>query len=93
MAYQTLLTVLGIHHVNTGIKITPDLLMKGSFMLVFDLTHDGCTSERHTSFLENGSIRIQLKFFGAIAEAVTTLLKQEFGASIQIDRQRNATTE
>jgi hypothetical protein len=33
-----------IHHGNTGIEITPAQFMKGSFMLVFDLTPDGCPS-------------------------------------------------
>jgi hypothetical protein len=74
MAYQTLFSGLGIHHGNTGIQITPAQFMKGSFILVFDLAPDGCASEGHTSFPENGSIRIELKFDGPLAEAVTILL-------------------
>ena len=38
MAYQTFFSGLGIHHGNTGIHITPAQFMKGSFMLVFDLS-------------------------------------------------------
>jgi hypothetical protein len=67
--------------------------MKGSFILVFDLTRVGCASDGHTSLPENGIIRIELKFFEALAEAVTILLYPEFDASIQIDRLRNVTTD
>jgi hypothetical protein len=93
MAYQTLFSGFAIHHGNTDIQITPAQFMKGSFMLVFDLTPDGCASEGDTSLPENGSIRIELKFDEALAEAVTILLYQEFDASIQIDGLRNITTD
>jgi hypothetical protein len=43
--------------------------MKGSFMLVFDITQDGFASDGHSSLRENGSIRIELKFDEALAEA------------------------
>jgi hypothetical protein len=91
MAYQTLFNGLGIHNGNKGIQITPTQFIKGSFMLVFDLTPDGCASDGHTSLPDNGNIRIELKFDEALAEAVTILLYQEFDASIQIDRLRNVT--
>jgi hypothetical protein len=77
MAYQTLFRGLGLHHGNTGIQITPIKFMKRSFMLIFDLTPDGCASYVH--------IRIELQFVEALAEAVTILLYKEFDASIQID--------
>jgi hypothetical protein len=93
MAYQTLFSGLGIHHGNKGIKITPTQFMIGSFMLVFDLTHAGCALDGHTSLPDNGSIRIELKFDEALAEAVTILLYQEFDASFQIDRLRKVTTD
>ena len=86
MAYQTLFRGLGIHHDSTGIQITPTEFMKGSFMLIFDLTPDGCGSDGHTSLPDKGIIRIQLKLDDALAEAVTIQLYQEFDASIQIDR-------
>jgi hypothetical protein len=92
-AYQTLLNGLGIHHDNAGIQITPTQFMKGSFMLIFDLTPDGYVSDGHTSLPDNGNFRIELKFDEALAEAVTILLYQEFDASIHIDRLRNILTD
>ena len=48
MDYQTLFSRLGIHHVNTGIQITHVQYMIESFMLVIDLTPDGCPSKGQT---------------------------------------------
>ena len=93
MAYQTLSRGFGIHHGNTGIQITPAQSMKCSFMLVFDLTPDGCNSDGHTSLPNTGNILIELKFDEALAEAVTILLYQVFDASIQIDRLSNIFTD
>jgi len=93
MAYQTLFSGHGVRHRNTGIQITPTQFMKGSLMLVFDLTPDGCASDGHTCLPDNGSIRIELKFHEALAEAVTILLYKEFDASIQINRLRNVTAD
>ena len=48
-ACQTLLSGLGIRHGNTGFQITPAPFMKRTFILIFDLTPDGCASNDHTS--------------------------------------------
>jgi hypothetical protein len=93
MAYQTLFSGLGIHHRNQGTQITPTQFMKGSLMLVIDITHDNCASDGHTSLPDNGSILIEFKFDESLAEAVTNLLYQEFNASFQIDRLRKVTTD
>ena len=74
MAYQTLFSSLGIYHGNTGIQITPAQFMKGSFMLAFELTPDGCASDGHISLPDTGNISIELKFDEAFAEAVAILL-------------------
>ena len=44
----------GIHHSNTGLKITHDMYINCYFMLFFDLTPDRWASEPHTSLPENG---------------------------------------
>jgi hypothetical protein len=62
MAYQTLFNRLGIHHVSTGIQITPAQFMKESFMLAFDFTPDGCPSDCHTSLPDNTNNPVELKF-------------------------------
>ena len=93
MAYQTLVRGLGIQHGNTGIHITPPHFKKGSFMVIFDLTPDGCASDGHTSLPNNGNHHIELKCDEAHSEAVTILLYREFDSSIQIDRLRNIRTD
>jgi len=62
MAYQTLFSPLGIHHVNTGIKITQVQCMKETFMLVFDLSPDGFPSDSHISLPDNSKNTIELNF-------------------------------
>lgn len=66
--------------------------MKGCFIIIFDLTPDGCASDGHTSLSDKGNNRIDLKCDEALAEGVTILLYQELDANIQIDRLRNVTT-
>ena len=83
MAYQTLLSSLGLY--NGVIYLTPDLFVKGCFMLVFDLTHDGCASDCYTSLPHNGNICIELKFDEDLTEAVTILLYQEYDNCILRD--------
>lgn len=84
IAYQTLFSGLWIHHCITGIQIPPVQFMKGSYVLVFDLTPDGCFSDGQTKVPCNGNIHIELKF-EATDEAATILLFQEYDTSIQID--------
>jgi len=62
MGYRTLFEGSGIQHSNLGIQITPDKLINGFFMLVFDLTPDLAASEGHTSDPVTGHIRLELKF-------------------------------
>jgi hypothetical protein len=88
-----MLSGVGIHHGNTGIQITVAQIMKGPFMLIFDLTPDGCASDVHTRLPDNGNIRIELKFDEALTEALTILLYQEFDASIRIDELRIVLTD
>jgi hypothetical protein len=58
---------------------------EGVFILVFDLTPEGCASNGHTILPKNGSMRIELKFEEVLVKAVSILLYREFHASIQID--------
>jgi len=62
-------------------------------LLVFYLPPDGCASNGHTSLSDNHSIRVELKFDEALAEAVTVLLFQAFDASIQMDTLKKFTTD
>ena len=45
MGYRTLFEGSGIHHSNSGLKITHDMYINGYFMLLFDFTPDRSASE------------------------------------------------
>ena len=44
MAYETHFSCLGILYGNTGLHIVSTQFMKGSLILIFDLSPDGCAS-------------------------------------------------
>jgi len=87
ITHQTLFSGFGIHHGNTCIEITPVHFMKESFMLICDLTRDGCTSEGHISLPGNGTTHFELKFEAPV-EAATILLFQDYDASIKIKNEK-----
>jgi hypothetical protein len=74
MGYSTLFEGSGIHHSNSGLQITHDMLINGYFMLVYELTPDLAASKGLTSSPANGNIRIELKFGEALPDIVTCLL-------------------
>ena len=77
LAYNTLFEGSGIRHSNVGLQLTHDMFVEGYFMPFFDLTHDRTASEGHVSLPDQGSIRMELKFDKAIADAITCLLYLE----------------
>jgi len=77
MGYRTLFDGSGIHHSNAGLQVTHDMYLAGFFMLIFDLTPDHAASEGHTSHMDNGNIRIELKLSKPLPNAITCLLYQE----------------
>jgi len=62
-------------------------------MLLFHLTHEQGASEAHTSYTEQGNIRVELKFHKPLPEANTCLLFLEFDKSVLINLVRNITTD
>ena len=60
VGYRSIFEASGIHHSNTGSQITHDMCVGGYFMLLFDVTPDRGASEGHTSYPDNGSIRLEL---------------------------------
>jgi hypothetical protein len=86
LGYRTLIEDPDIYHSNTDLQITYDRFITGYFVLLFDLTSDQSASDRHTSLLEKGNIRLELKFDTALATAITYLLYLEHYHNIQIDK-------
>ena len=93
MAYRTLCERSGIHHPNSELQITPEMNIKGYFMLLFDLTPDRTASEGHTSHPDNGNFRIELKFAKALPDAITCLIYLEYDGTVLIDYKRVVTTD
>jgi len=91
MGYWTFFEGSGIHHSNAGHQITHDMFVNVYFKLRFDLTPDRGVSEGHTSYPEQGNIRVELKFAEAIPVAITCLLYLEFDNSVLIKLARNVT--
>jgi hypothetical protein len=93
MGYRTLFEGSGIHHSDKGLQITHDMYINGYFMLLFDLTPDRSASEGHTSYPDNGNIRVELKFSRALPEPITCIFYLEFDNSVQIDYLRRVTKD
>jgi len=85
MGYRTLFETSGIHHSNSGLQITHDIYINGYFMLLFDFTPDRRASEGHTSHLDSGNIRVELKFSKPLPEPITCIFYLEFDNSVPID--------
>jgi len=93
MGYRTLFEGSGIHHSNAGLQITHDMFIAGYFMLLFDLTPDMGASEGYSSHMDNGNIRLELKFSKPLPDSITCLLYLEFDHSIRLDFFRNVSTD
>jgi hypothetical protein len=74
IAFQTLFSGLGLHHDKLGLQISPYQFVRGSFMLIFDLTRYDCASDGNTSIPDNSIIRIEFRLGEVLAEAVTFLI-------------------
>jgi len=93
MGYRRLFEASGIHNSNSGLQITDDIYINGYFMLLFDLTQDRSASEGHTSHLDSGNIRVELKFSKPLPEPITCIFYFEFDNSFRIDYARKVSTE
>jgi hypothetical protein len=92
MGYRTLFEGPGIHHSNTGLRITHDIYINGCFMLLFYLTSDRGASEAHTSLPENGSIRIQLQS-RPLPDSITCPLYLEYDSTVLVNFSLKDTTD
>ena len=93
LAYNTLFKGPGIRHSNAGLQFTHDIFKAGYFMLLFDLTPDRAASEGHASLPDQGNIRLELKLYKPLPDAVTCLLYLEYDNSVRIDQLRSLSTD
>jgi len=91
--YRKLFESFGMYNSKSGLQMTHDMCINGLFMLLLDNTPDRGKSGSHTTYHENGNIRIELKFNKSLPEAITCLLNLEFNISGIIDFQRTVTAD
>ena len=58
-------------------------------MLLFDLKPDMGASVRHTSHRESGNVRMEMKLYKPLPEAITCLLYLECDNSVLVDFSRS----
>ena len=85
IGYRALFQGSDIHHSNSGLRITHDMYIDGYFMLLLNLTPDGCLSESHTSLPEYGNIRIELLFSKPLPECSTCLLYLQYDTIVLVN--------
>lgn len=86
--YLALFQALDIDNANSGNMISYKHYIDGSVLFPLDLTREHLSSAPHTSVPKTGSLRLTLKFDGALAENVTAILFAEFESSILISQER-----
>jgi len=91
--YRTLFEGSGIHHSNSGLKLTPAKYINGYFMPVFDLTPDLAASEGHISDPVHGDIRLEQKFEKALPDPLVCLLYLEFDSYVLVDSMHQVSTD
>lgn len=87
-SYQSLFTSSGTFFSDSGNGITREDYPRGFALLGFDLTEDLSASDNHLSIPRQGSLRLDLTFADALAEAITVILYAEFDNILEIDRDR-----
>jgi hypothetical protein len=73
--------------------ITPEMLTKDFYVLVFDLTPDREADEEHISLPRQGSVRNDARFKKPLPEPVTCILYAKFPGHVEIDNSTNVTVE
>ena len=92
--FHTLFTGTGIVFSDAGNGIDRISYPHGYCLLAFDLTPDLASSATtHWNLVRNGSLRLDVGFSEALGETVNCLVFAEFDNVIEVDRQRNVSTD
>lgn len=92
-AYNSLFEGSNINHADIGNNISRTAYPQGFGLIAVDLTPDLCASSGHISLARTGSLRIEVRFNNALANAVTAVIFSEFACSIEVDKNRNVVTD
>jgi len=85
-AYHTLYNGTGLHFKDEGNSISRETYVNGNTLYAFDLTPALCTSFWNP--YKTGSVRIDIKFRKALAEAITCVVYAEFQSILEITQDR-----
>ncbi|GBM14486.1 Uncharacterized protein F54H12.2 [Araneus ventricosus] len=87
-AFNSLLVGSGKLASNKGIYINRDEFIQGYTLYAFDLTPDLCDGS-HLNLVNQGNLRIELKFASALEKTISVLVYAEFQNMIEITNSRN----
>jgi len=87
-AYNSLFVGTGKIYKDEGLYITREDYGNGYALYAFDLTAD-LGEDDHFSLVQQGSVRLALKFSQALAATITVVAYAEFENVIEVDRDRN----
>ncbi|GBO22378.1 hypothetical protein AVEN_213383-1 [Araneus ventricosus] len=87
-AFNSLLVGSGKLASNKGIYINRDEFIQGYTLYAFDLTPDLCDGS-HLNLVNQGNLRIELKFARALEKTISVLVYAEFQNMIEITNSRN----
>ncbi|CAH0393902.1 unnamed protein product [Bemisia tabaci] len=89
-SFHTLFSGTGIHYSDSGNEIDRTEYKNGYGLIALDFTPDlEAHIKSHWSLVRHGSLRIELRFKAALAEAITVITYAEFDNVIEIDKSRN----
>ena len=88
ICYQTLF--YGLHKLEqeSGSIIKREDWSRGYALLAFDLTPDFNHGD-HYSLVDHGKVKLKLKFFNKLTQAINILILSQFDNVIEIDKDRN----
>ena len=92
LAYNSLLTGLGLNNADKGLGIDRESYLHGNVLYAFDLTAD-MAEGAHVDPIHYGSIRVEASFANAFPHAINAIIYSEYDNVLQIDRARNVVSD
>ena len=92
-AYLSTFTGTGLMFKDDGHCITRAAYPNGYCLYAFDLTPDLSANDCHWTLRKSGAVNIEVRFKKALPQAVNLVTFAEFQNLIQIDKQRNVSTD
>jgi hypothetical protein len=92
-AYYTTFSGTGLGLKDDGHSISRGAFPYGYCLYCFDLTSDLSANEPFWSLRKNGTLHIEIKFKTNLTKAMSCVTYSEFQSLIEIDKQRNVSTD